>query len=334
MTNLAQYLSTFFREYLPIERQLSPHTCETYSYTFQLLVNYSASRLKSAPAKLTIEQLDVDLIVDFLNHLESKRGNSARTRNARAAAIKSFFRFLEYRAVSFIEQSRQIHAIPVKKMDEKLVAHLSKIEMQAILKCPNCNTISGVRDRAMIHLCFAAGLRVSELVSLQMSQLELGDLPQIRITGKGRRERVLPLWKETVSAIKAWIVVKPEIMRTPELFLNARGQAMTRSGFEYILLKYVKIAELNQPSLIKKKVSPHVLRHSCAMITLQATHDIRKVSLWLGHASVKSTEKYLRSNPNEKLEILMGVSPMPLSQGRFSAPDKLLAMLRMKEKVE
>jgi site-specific recombinase XerD len=331
MTNLAQYLSAFLREYLPCERRASSNTCETYAYTFQLLVCFAADRVKLPPSKLTIEQLDVTLIVDFLYYLEKERGNSPRTRNARSAAIKAFFRFLEYRVVSCLDQSRRIHAIPMKKIDEKLITHLTHQEMQSLLDVPDPHTPSGIRDRAMLHLCFAAGLRVSELIGLHLSQLELHPQPTIHVMGKGRRERVLPLWKETATVIKAWIALRPNATTVPELFLNARGQAMTRSGFEYILSKHVKIAALKQPSLAKKKISPHSLRHACAISTLKATHDIRKVSLWLGHADLKSTEIYLRADPSEKLETLMAGVPPNLRRGKFRAPDKLLAMLKAKD---
>lgn len=332
MTNLSPHLSTFLREYLPCERGASPQTCETYAYSYQLLVSYAAKRFKIQPSELTIEVLDAELIVGFLNHLEQERGNTPRTRNARMAAIKAFFRFLEYRDVSCLEQSRRIHAIPMKKTDEKLVRHLSQNEMKSLLSAPDLNTRSGIRDLAMLHLCLTTGLRVSELIGLYLNQLELHPHPTIHVIGKGRRERVLPLWKETTGVLQAWIAIRPSLTTVPELFLNARSEAMTRSGFEYILSKHVKIACLSCPSLAEKKISPHVLRHTCAMNTLKATHDVRKVSLWLGHADLKSTEIYLRADPNEKLAILMADVPPGLRQGRFKAPDKLLEMLRGRKK--
>ena len=330
MTNLSPHLSTFLREYLPLERGASPQTCETYAYSYQLLVCYAARRFKIQPSELTIEVLDARLIVDFLNHLEQERGNTPRTRNARMAAIKAFFRFLEYRDVSCLEQSRRIHAIPMKKTDEKLICHLSQNEMKSLLNAPDTNTQSGIRDRAMLHLCLTTGLRVSELIGLCLSQLELHPHPTIHVIGKGRRERILPLWKETTDVLQAWIALRPCSTVVPELFLNARNVAMTRSGFEYILSKHVKTACLTSSSIAEKKISPHVLRHTCAMNTLRATHDVRKVSLWLGHADLKSTEIYLRADPSEKLAILTADVPPGLRQGRFKAPDKLLEMLRVR----
>jgi site-specific recombinase XerD len=183
-----------------------------------------------------------------------------------------------------------------------------------------------VRDRAMLHLAFAAGMRVSELVKLRLDQIDRRGISTVHIMGKGHRERILPLWKETAAAVKAWLKLRPA-SHAPELFLNARAQAMTRSGFAYILAKHVATAARKVPSIAEKGVSPHVLRHTCAMHTLQATRDVRKVSLWLGHASLQSTEVYLRADPTEKLEALATMAPPMLKPGRFRAPDKLMAML-------
>jgi site-specific recombinase XerD len=325
MTALAPYLGSFLREHLPKERGASQHTCEAYAQSFQLLLGFAANRLKIKPSKIEVERLNAPLILAFLEHLEKKRGNSARTRNARLAAINSFFRFLEYRVPSCLDQARRIHAIPMKKSDQALVSYLTRKELQALLDAPDASTGSGIRDRAMLHLAFAAGMRVSELVGLQLDQIDR-HVSTVHIIGKGRRERVLPLWKETAAAVKAWLKVRPA-SAAPELFLNARGQPMTRDGFEYILAKHVATASSVVPSIARKRVSPHVLRHTCAMHTLQATRDVRKVSLWLGHAGLESTEVYLRADPSEKLEALSAMVPPALKPGRFRAPDKLLAML-------
>ncbi len=327
MTALAPYLSAFLLEHLPRERNASQHTTEAYAYSFKLLVCFAASRLDLKPCQVEVEQLDVPLILAFLQHIETDRGNSARTRNARLAAIHSFFRFLEYRLVSSLNQACQIHAIPMKKADEALVGYLTRDELLALLNAPDPSIVSGVRDRAMLHLAFAAGLRVSELVTLRMDQLDQQTVSTIHVMGKGTTRACAPLWKETATAIKKWLAVRSQD-GDPELFLNAAGRAMTRSGFEYILAKHVATAAGKQPSIGKKRVTPHVLRHSCAMHTLIATKDIRKVSLWLGHASLQSTEIYLRADPTAKLEALAIMAPPMLKPGRFKAPDKLLAMLQ------
>jgi site-specific recombinase XerD len=326
MTALAPSLATFLREHLPRERRASPHTCEAYAYSFQLLVTFAAQRLATRPHRLEVEQLDVPMILAFLEYIEQERGNTARSRNARLAAIKSFFRFLEYRLPACLDQALRVHAIPMKKIDQGLVASLTPAEIQALLNAPDPRTLSGTRDRAMLHLAFAAGLRVSELVGLRVDQFDARAPASIHVMGKGRRERVLPLWRETTAAVKAWLAVRPRGLDIA-LFLSGAGRAMTRSGFEYILAKHAETAAAVQPSIIGKKVSPHVLRHSCAMHMLRATHDIRKVALWLGHASLQSTEAYLRADPSEKLEALNATSAPNLRAGRFRPPDKLLAML-------
>lgn len=327
MTAIAPHLATFLREYLPRDRALSPHTCDAYAYSFQLLICFAAKQYGTSPSALVLEQLDAPLVLAFLEDLEINRGNSAKTRNARLAAIKSFAHFLEYRVPSALEQIRCLMAIPFKKTDEALVDCLTNEELQALLDAPDPATRSGTRDRAMLHVCFAGGLRVSELVGLRLEDFQTHPQASLRVRGKGRRERVLPLWKETTQVLKAWIAIRTPSVAS-ELFLNAQGNAMTRSGFEYILAKHVSTAARYCPSIASKRISPHVLRHTCAMHTLQATHDIRKVSLWLGHASVKSTEIYLRADPTKKLEALeAGVAPS-LRKGRFQAPDRLLKMLR------
>ena len=327
MTPIGPHLTIFLREYLPSQRQMSVQTSDTYAYAFQLLVCFAADRLKTTPSALSIEQLDAVLVLDFLEHLEKKRGNCARTRNSRLAAIKTFFRFMEYRLPCCLEQARRIRAIPVKKTDEVIIGYLNREEIQNLVDAPDPSSRYGLRDRAMLHLAYAGGLRVSELVRLHLSDLVLHPQPNIRVMGKGRRERVLPLWKETATALRDWLKVRGEPKSTA-LFPNARGDAMSRSGFEYILEKHVRTASAKQPSLAKKRVSPHSMRHSCAMHTLQATGDIRKVALWLGHASLQSTEVYLRADPTEKLEAMSSLSPPILARGRFRPPDKLLAMLR------
>ena len=327
MIPLAPHLAAFLREHLPRDRGCSPHTCESYAYAFQLLVCFAADRHGVSPSGLGLEQLDAPLVLAFLEHIEEVRGNSASTRNVRLAAFKSFAHFVEYRVPSAIDQMRGILAIPAKKTDETLVPYLDRSELQALLDAPDPTTRGGSRDRAMLHLGFAAGLRVSELVGLRMDDVRLHPDPSVHVHGKGRRERILPLWKETAEAVRAWLTVRG-MAAGPELFLNARSRPLTRSGFEYILAKHVAAATEVVPTIAKKRVSPHVLRHSCAMHVLQATHDVRKVSLWLGHATTRSTEVYLRADPTEKLAALdAGVAPA-LRPGHFSAPDKLLAMLK------
>ncbi|MBU4143160.1 site-specific integrase [Patescibacteria group bacterium] len=327
MTLIASHITYFLQQRLPIERRASDNTCESYAYAFKLFFEYAGNYLKVPPSALHLEQLDAPLIVTFLNHLETVRENRPNSRNIRLAAIKSFMHFMEYRVPTALEQIRRILAIPVKKADTRLVRHLTVDEMQAILDAPEPTNRDGIRDRAMLHLCFAAGLRVSELIGLLLDDLNLHPHASILVHGKGRKERCLPLWKETTSALRAWLTVRGTVL-VPELFLNARGEPMTRSGFEYILRKHVHTAAKRCPSLSTKHVSPHVLRHTCALTVLQATNDIRKVALWLGHANMQTTEMYTRADPSVKLEALESIVAPKLRSGRFKATDKLIASLR------
>ena len=327
MTPIAPHITAFLQQRLPVERGASDNTCESYAYAFKLLFEYAAVTLKIRPSELQLEQIDAPLILGFLNHLETVRGNGANSRNTRLAAIKSFMHFMEYRTPSALEQITCILAVPAKRTDTRLVRHLTVEEMQAILDAPAPTRRDGIRDRAILHLCFAGGLRVSELIGLQLTDLQLQPHASVLVHGKGRKQRCLPLWKATTAALRAWLAVRGTAL-TPELFLNARGEPMTRSGFEYILCKHAQAAATRCPSLSTKRISPHVLRHTCALTVLQATKDLRKVSLWLGHAHMQTTEIYTRADPSVKLEALEAIIAPKLRSGRFTATDELIDSLK------
>jgi integrase/recombinase XerD len=326
MTRLAPLITGFLRDYMPTQRGYSPHSCETYAHSFKLLFAFAAKRTGTKPSQLHIEQLDAALILDFLAHIEKERGNSAVTRNLRLSAIKAFMRYVEYQVPAALEQVAQIRAIPTKRHDQKLIQHLTMEEVRAILNAPNLTTRLGLRDRAMMHLCFAGGLRVSELVGAMLANLSLSRTPSLVVDGKGRKQRSLPFWKDTAADLRAWLAVRGHVL-TPELFVNAEGRVMTRAGFEYVLDKHVRKAAATCSSLRGRSISPHQLRHSCALIMLQATRDIRKVALWLGHADIRTTESYLRMDASQKLEAIEAVVPPALRRGRFKTPDALIASL-------
>lgn len=328
MISVAVHIEAFLREHLPRHRGASRHTSDSYAYSFQLLFEYAAKRLKTIPSALALDQLDADLIAAFLQDLEESRSNTPSTRNIRLAAIRSFFHFLEYREPSALEQIRRVLAIPFKKTDTRLVPYLQQEQIQALLDAPDPTTREGIRDRAMLHLAVSGGLRVSELTNLRMDDVVLSSM-SVRVMGKGRRERSLPLWKTTATALRAWLAVRGAIA-APEVFVNARGEPMSRWGFAYVLHHHAKAASQKCPSLSNKRISPHVLRHTCAMVVLQATHDIRKVSLWLGHSTLATTDIYTRADPTEKLEAIDSIVPPHLRRGSFRPPDRLIAMLKAK----
>src|SRR5229473_534635 len=328
MTPIAPLIEAFLRETLASQRGASRHTQDSYAASFQLLFTFAAERLKVRPSALTLEQLDAGLVSAFLEHLEDVRGNAAVTRNVRLAAIKSFFRFLEYRQPAVLEQIRRVLAIPFKRTDQRLVPYLLKNELQAVLDAPDPATRDGIRDRAMLHLAVCAGLRVSELTGLRIDDVALPSM-SIRVHGKGRRERALPLWKTTATALRAWLAARG-VVAVPEVFVNVRGKPLSRWGFAYLLKQHAEAASQRCPQLLNKQVSPHVLRHTSAMIVLHATQDIRKVSLWLVHSNLATTEIYIRGDPSEKLEAIEAIVPPHLRKGFFRPPDKLIALLRDK----
>ena len=319
MTSIAPLITGFLREHMPIAQGCSPHTCETYAYALRLLLLFASKRLGiRAFADLPLNRLTLQWFSTFLPILR----NNAATAQPRATGglprFKAFIRYSEFLAPSALAQARQIHAIVAKRHNQTLVRHLTREEVRAILNAPTITTRLGIRDRAMLHLCFAAGLRVSELVGLPLENLSLQRMPSIRVFGKGRKERCLPLWKETTADLRAWLAVRG-VVSVPELFVNADGAAMTRAGFEYILNKHVRSAAKTCSSMEGRSVSPHQLRHSCALIMLQATRDIRRVALWLGHADVRTTEIYLRADISDKLEAVEHVLPLGLRRGAIQA---------------
>jgi integrase/recombinase XerD len=327
MTPLAPLVTAFFRRHLAAEKGVGRNTIVSYSYAFKFLCRYVSNRRGKSPSELCLEDLDAPMVRDFLEHLERDSGNTARTRNLRLTAVRSFMKYIEYEVPSALEQVRKVLAISNKRTEERLVNHLTKDEMKTILDAPDPRARPGLRDQAMLYLGFAAGLRVSELVGLRLDDIEIGGpYPSILVRGKGRQQRRLPLWKEAARTLRAWLTVRGEAP-VPEVFLNVRGEALTCSGFSYILKKYVQMALPRSPGLSKKRVSPHVLRHTCAMNSLQATRDIRKVALWLGHSSLKSTEIYLRADPTEKLNAIESALPPDLRRGVFQVEDRLIAWL-------
>lgn len=328
MTDIAPHISAFLRQRLGVERMASPHTCDTYAYAFQLLFDFASHKLDIAPSALQLEHINAQLVLAFLEHLRSARGNGPRTRNARLTAIKSFMHFVEYRVPAALEQIKAVLAIPIQKTDMRVVNHLTTEQCKAILDAPDPTTRLGIRDRTMLHLCLTGGLRVSELVGLRLDEVAFDSrYLNLQVRGKGRKQRLLSLWRSVAESVRAWLAVRGEAS-VPELFLNARGKAMTRAGFEYLLHKHVTAASTACACLQGKQISPHVLRHTCALNILQATGDIRKVALWLGHESTQTTEDYLRVDVTQRIEVLDSVTPIQLRPGKFRPPDKLIASLR------
>ena len=328
MIYLAPHATAFVVDHLPRDRHLSPHTIDSYSDSLLLFAVFAGRQFGVLPSAVVLEQLSIELILDFLDYLEKERGNTARTRNARLTAIKTFFRYLEYKEPACLELSRRVRAIPEKRSEQGLPDWLDRDEIQAIVDAPDIGTASGVRDRAMLHLAYTAALRVSELTSLTMDSLSQPYLDTVHVMGKGRRERILPLWKDTRSALRSWLAIRPAV-HSNHLFLSARGQPMSRHGFAHRLNVHAAAAKAVVPSIGSKRLTPHVLRRSCAMHTLEATRwNVQYVSIWLGHTSMMSTDLYVRGNSAEKLKVLNTNVPPAIRKGAFNgAQDKLVRVL-------
>ena len=265
---LAGLLEAFFTDRLLRERQASPHTVAAYRDTFRLLLGFLQQRLKKAPSSVTVADLDAPLIGAFLDHLERGRGNKARTRNARLAAIHSLFRYLALQEPVHAAVIQRVLAMPSKRYDRRLIDFLTHEEMEALLAAPDRGTWIGRRDHALLFLALQTGLRVSELVSLRWDDVVLVSGAHVRCCGKGRKERCTPLRRDALATVRCWL---RERLGRPEdpLFPSERGGAMSRDAVEYLLAKHTTTAQKRCPSLERKHVSPHVLRHSTAMDLLQ-----------------------------------------------------------------
>jgi site-specific recombinase XerD len=324
---LAFLLESFFTQRLMNQRQASPHTISSYRDTFRLLLQFTQRRLNKPPSQLTFEEIDAPLVAAFLESLEKSRGISARSRNLRLTAIRSFFRYAACEEPSRSSQIQRVLAIPSKRHTRPLVHFLERPEIDALLGAPDQTTWFGRRDHAVLLVAVQTGLRVSELTGLQRSDVILGTGAHVRCTGKGRKERCTPLTKTTVAVLKAWLAEPPR-RNTEMLFPSARGGHLSTDSLEDLLDKHVAAAGRTCSSLCKKRVTPHVLRHTSAMELLQAGVDRAVIALWLGHESVETTQIYLDANLTLKEEILAKTKPHNGKPGRYKADDQLLAFLQ------
>ena len=325
--SLAALLENFFTQRLMNQRQASPHTVGSYRDTFRLLLQFAQQRLYKSPALLAFEQIDAPMIAAFLDDLEKSRGITARSRNLRLTAIRSFFHYAAYEEPSRAAQIQRVLAIPGKRHTRSLVHFLSRPEIDALLAAPDQRTWFGRRDHALLLVAVQTGLRLSELTGLQRADVALGAGAHVRCVGKGRKERCTPLAKTTVAVLKAWLR-EPARHNTEVLLPNALGGRLSPDGVADLLAKHVAVACESCPSLRKKHVTPHVLRHSMAMGLLQAGVDRAVIALWLGHESVETTQIYLDANLAMKEEILAKTTPPGGKPGRYRPGDELLNFLK------
>lgn len=307
---LARSLHGFFTDYLLQQRAMSPHTRHSYRDSLKLLLRFASGK-NGDPCAIMVKDLNAEQILAFLQHLETRRKNQPATRNVRLSAIHSFFRYLAGQHPEHLEQAQQVLGIPFKRTRSREVQHLDSDEIQSVLHAINRSTLPGRRDFALLSLLFNTGARVSEIVGLRVSDLRLTSPPSVLLQGKGRKERVCPLWPETASLLREYLEelgVHPD--RPEILFRNHRGALLTRFGIRLILAKHIKRAAKELPSLKNKRLYPHSIRHSTAVHLLRAGVDLSTIAHWLGHASVNTTNKYLNLNLEAKREALAKAKPL------------------------
>jgi site-specific recombinase XerD len=327
MSTLAPLLEAFFTERLIGQREASPHTVAAYRDAFCLLLRFARGRSGKEPHQLALEDIDAPLVAAFLNHIETERGVSVRTRNARLTAIRSVFHFAAYRNPEHAGLIQRVLAIPPKRTDKTLVTYLTEEEMEALLAAPDRSTRIGRRDHTLLVLGLETGLRVSELTGLTCSAVQLGTGAHVRCHGKGRKERITPLRRETRAMLQTWLVERGGAPRDP-LFPGPTGGKLSRDAVRRLVERHVAAAARGCPSLAAKDISPHTLRHSCAMNLLRHGVDTATIALWLGHEDVRTTYGvYLHADLGLKEKALARTAPPKTRAGRYRPDDALIAFL-------
>ena len=319
-------LQDFFQRRLVAERGASAHTIASYRDTFELLLRYAEQCTGRTPSALTLDDLDAPTVLSFLDHLETERSNSPRTRNLRLTAIRSFMRHVSVRDPTSLPVTQRVLAISNKRFDRSALGYLSREEVEALLDAPDRTTWSGQRDAVLFAVLYNTGARVSEVTGLSVGNVLLDRASALHLHGKGRKERVVPLWKSTAAQLRAWLV---RIARSPDapVFPNHAGQRLSRSGVEQRLRVALQKASKRCPSIAAHRISPHTLRHTTAMHLLQSGVDITVIALWLGHEDTATTHLYVEADLEMKKAALRRVedpAPRPLT---FTASDRLLAFL-------
>ena len=325
-TPLAPALEAFFTDRLLCQQRVSANTIASYRDTFRLLLTFMQQKTGTRPARLELTQLDAPTLGAFLEHLETERGNSARTRNVRLAAVHSFFNYCALRHPEHAALIARVLAIPAKRSEKRIVTFLSPDEIKVLLRSPDRSTWAGRRDHALLLTAVQTGLRVSELLALTCADVQLGTGAYLRTLGKGRKERVTPLTSQTVAVLRVWMRERAGQPADP-LFPTRNGRPLTRDAVERRLAKHLQAAQRNCPTLRSKRVSMHVLRHTAAMMLLTAGVDTSTIALWLGHEQERTTHIYLHADLALKQRALDRTTPQDGRPGRYRAPDRLLAFL-------
>lgn len=321
-----QLLQEFFLRRLVAQRGASRLTIATYRQGFELLLRFAASRLRRPPSTMSLADLDAPLVLDFLDHLERERHNSPRTRNARLAAIHSFARYASFRDPTSLPVLQRLLAIPSKRFERPLLGFLTRAEVEALLAAPDRTTWSGHRDAILFALLYNTGARLSEITGLRVGEVRLERQACVHLHGKGRKERVVPLWKTTARQVDSWLDRVGRDARAP-VCPNRDGTRLSPSGMRSRLTRAVKQAATKCPSLRGRRISPHTLRHTTAMHLLQSGVDLSTIALWLGHEDPTTTHGYLEADLAMKEAALQRLPAPARARARFKPGDRLLAFL-------
>ena len=325
-TLIAPLLQYFFTEHLCAHKQVSPRTIISYRDSFRLLLRFLQTRTGHEPSTLTVSDLDAPAILAFLESLEAERSNAVCSRNARLSAVRSFFRVVALRDPASVGIVARVLSIPVKRTEKRLVGYLPRPEIDALLAAPDQTGWLGRRDHALLLTMYNSGARASEVTSLRRGQVHFDTTTYLQLHGKGRKERTVPLWPKTARVLQQWFHER-EIGPDGVVFPTVRGTPLSSDGLDHLVQQAVRRAGEACPSLLKKRITPHLVRHSTAMHLLQAGVDITVIALWLGHESIETTHIYLEADLALKERALEKVAPVQGAVKRFKADDALLAFL-------
>lgn len=326
-TTFASVLTRFFTQRLMQQCQVSPHTLHSYRDTFRLLLRFAKERLGKEPSMLIWDEIDAPLIDAFLDDLQAKRGIGARSRNLRLTAVRSLFSYAAFELPEYAEQIQRVLAIPSQRCIHKQINYLIPPEVDALLAAPDRSTWSGRRDHAWLLMAVQTGLRLSEITGLTREDFHLSGGAHVHVLGKGRKERAVPLTRQTKEVLDAWLA-EPAVGESHIVFPNRCGARLSNDGLEYLLAKHVATAHKTCPSMRDKRISPHVLRHTCAMELLQAGVDTTVIAMWLGHESVQTTHIYLEADLAMKEKVLGKTTPHEGSLEVYRPNDALLEFLK------
>lgn len=325
--SFAALVQQFFTEYLVAQRAVSPRTVACYRDALMLFLDFAGRRLGKAPTDLQLADLQPDLILAFLDHLEHERHNAVRTRNLRLTALRAFLKFAGRRDVASLHDVERALAVPMKRFERPMLGFLTREEMLAVLGQPG-SSWSSQRDHLLFALLYNTGARVSEIVGVRVTDVVLDSAACVHLRGKGRKQRSVPLWKSTVQEIRAWLRLNPTLRGEAALLPNRDGQLMSRSNVAQRLKLAVARASTLEPSLLKKRVSPHVLRHTTAMHLLQSGVPFNVIALWLGHETATTTHRYVEADLAMKEKALARLESPDTTLRRFRAPDSLMRFLQ------